>query len=125
MGLLMAAMCIVGFTMVQADLYLQYGKTAENLDYLDVSEDVAADAEALKDNIENTRITGIDPLDAFIAGTYSTLKLLFGIGDLYTTFISDVALALNIPGVFVGIAIAAVFTSIVIAIISIITKKDV
>lgn len=124
MGLLLSAMVIVGFTMIQADLFTEYGQTAENLSYLDVSNEVTEQAEDLKTSMER-EITGIEPLDTFIAGTYNAIKIIFGAGDLYTTFISDVAIALKIPGVFVGIAIAAVFTSIVIAIISIITKKDV
>lgn len=125
LGLIFGAMVVVGLSMFQADLYGNYGKSTGDLDYLDVSQDVVAEAEALKENIENTQITGYEPLDSFIAGTYNTLKLLFGIGDIYTTFITNIATVLQIPGVFVNMAIAAVAISVIFMIVKVITKVEV
>lgn len=124
MGLLMGAMAIIGLGMFQADLYGNYGVSHDNLTYLDVSDEVVDQAENLRESMA-TEITGIAPLDTFIAGTYNTLILFLGIGNVYTSFIKDVGAALFIPAALLNIAIAAVVVSIIFMIIRAIIKVDI
>lgn len=125
MSLILSAIGLVGMAFFQADLYGNYDMETQDLDYLDVSQDVVDETTAIKDSLENTEVTGIQPLDQFIAGVYNSLKLLFGIGGIYTSFVTSISGALMIPGFFVDIIVAAVFVSIVFMIIKVITKWEI
>lgn len=122
-SVIFGAMLILGFGIIQADLYANYGMSPNDLGYLDASSSVIEKTGELKQNIENTQITGIQPLDSFIAGTYNTLKLFFGVGDVYGSFVTDAARVLQIPGEFVVLIGAAISITLVFMTIRIITNK--
>lgn len=121
-GLIMASMLIIGIGIYQGEIMANYGGSVEDLAYLDKSTEVADQITGLKESIETTKITGIAPLDMFIAGTYNTLKLVFGVGDLYTTFITNIAFVIGIPGWAVALIIVGILTSILFGVVSIIAK---
>lgn len=128
-SLMLGALFVIGFSLTQADLFGNYGKSTSDLSYLNVTSDVINQTSNIKDSIENTVITGIQPLDQFIASTYQTVKLLFGVIDIYNSFVSDVASLLGLPAEFGGILITVIMTIItlvvIFAIIRIITHEQV
>lgn len=121
-ALIMGSMVILGLGVYQAELMTNYGGSTDDLTYLDKSSEISDQITDIKDSIETTKVTGIDILDAFIVGVYNTLKLFFGIGDLYTTFITNIAGTMGLPGWAVTGIIVTVFTSIIFGVVSIITK---
>lgn len=123
-ALIFGAIALVSLTTFQSDLYSNYGKSTENLSYLDASDRVVSETTDIKENIQNTQVTGIAPLDQFIAGVYNALKLLFGIGDIYVSFVSSIAEALKIPAFFIDMLVSLVFVSIVFMVIRIIAKLE-
>jgi len=123
-ALLFAAIGVVGLSMFQADLYGNYGMDTENLTYLDVSKEVVDETSEIKESIDNTQVTGIEPLDQLIAGVYNAFKLLFGIGNIYSTFVQGVAEALKVPGFFIDVLLAIVVVSITFMVIRIISKME-
>lgn len=123
-ALLFGALGLIGLSFIQADLYGSYGMSTENLTYLDVSKEVVDETSGIKESIDNTQITGIAPLDELIAGVYNALKLLFGIGNVYSTFIKGLAEALKIPGFFIDILMAIVAVSITFMVVRIISKME-
>lgn len=121
-GLILASLAIIGIGVFQGEIMSNYGGSIEDITYLNKSTEVADQITGLKDSIETVKITGIDVLDLFIAGTYNTVKLVFGVGDLYTTFITNIAFVLGIPGWAVTLVIVGVLCSILFGVVSIITK---
>lgn len=111
---------LLGFTTFQAGLYSGHSEAAaENLTYLDISNDMIAQGESLKDSIQGSGgWTGVGLLDAMISGGYNTLKIVFGLDDIITSFITDAGTALGIPSAYIGIILAAIIMSITLAIIS-------
>lgn len=128
-ALLFGAIIVVGLSAVQADVYMNYGKTPSDLHYLNATADVINQTGNIKESIENTVITGIQPLDQFIASTYQTVKLLFGVIDIYDSFVSDVASLLGIPvsvgGVLVAIIMTIITLVVIFAIIRVVTHETV
>lgn len=127
MSLLLGAIVVVGFSVVQGDVFANYGITPTDVSYLNATAQVINQTGNLKESIENTVITGIQPLDQFIASTYQTTKLLFGVVDIYDSFVSDAAGILGIPTEFsivVTLIIAMVTLTVIFAIIRIVTHEE-
>jgi len=128
-ALLFGAVVVIAFSAVQADIYGNYGKTPSDLSYLNATAGVINQTGNIKESIENTVITGIQPLDQFIASTYQTVKLLFGIIDIYDSFVSDVASLLGIPvslsGILVNIIMTIITLVVIFAVIRIVTHESV
>lgn len=129
MALLFGALIVVGLSAVQADIYAKYGQTGTDLSYINATNEVINQTGNIKDSIENTVITGIQPLDQFIASTYGTVKLLFGVINIYDSFVSDVAGILGIPSflsaTLIMIIMAMITLTVVFAIIRVVTHEQV
>jgi hypothetical protein len=123
-AIIIGAIVIVGASMWAGSFMGNYGQTPENISYLDRANEVSNQAEQMKDRIESFQPTGITPLDQFIASTYEMLTLLFSIGDIYVSFITDVGGVLMVPGEILALIIAFIFIMIIFGIIKIITKWD-
>lgn len=127
-SLLFGALFVIGFSIIQADIFGNYGVTPSDLHYLNATGSVINQTSNLKDSIEDTVITGIQPLDQFIATTFSTTKLFFGIIDIYDSFVSDTASMLGIPmefSIVVTIITVMITLTVIFGIIRIITHESV
>lgn len=120
--ILLASGIMIGTAAFQAELLGNYGVDSPDVSYLNRTREIVDETETLKDTIEDFKLTGIDVLDLFIAGVYNALKSVFTMGDIFTSLLSDIADELGLPGWFIGILVAAVFSVIIWGIISIITK---
>lgn len=96
-ALLLGALIITGFAMVQGDVFSNYSVDTTDLSYLNATDDVINQTANLKESIESTVITGIAPVDQFLASTFGTTQLFFGVIDIYSNFVADTALLLGIP----------------------------
>jgi hypothetical protein len=124
MAMIFGAAIVIGLTMIQADLFGNYGVTSPDLSYLNVSQGISDRAADLRDTL-NRDISSNNPLDMLLAGVYNSLSILFGIGDLYATFLTNIGSALSIPAPFIGLGIAAIFVIVLFGIFTIITNREV
>lgn len=128
-ALLIGAVVVVGLSSIQVDVYSNYGITSSDLTYLNATGEIINQTSDLKDSIENTVITGFQPLDQFIASTYQTTKILFGIIDIYDNFITDTATMLGIPtglaSLVVSVIVVIITLLVIFALIRIVTHESV
>jgi hypothetical protein len=121
--IIIASGVILGIISFQADLFENYSvDIPEEYSYLYEAGNATEDITQIKEAIDETEIFGIEPLDMFIGGVYRSLQAIFGLGNVYTAFVSNMASILNIPAFAVGIAIAAITTVILFGVIQMIVK---
>lgn len=123
LGIIIASAMIIGASLFTGTLLNNYSVPTEDLSYLNQTDALSDQMDQLKEKVtETTKITGIDVLDRLLVGAYETTKLIFGIGDLYESFITDTAAAIGLPSWFTSMLVIVVFIIVVFSIISIIVK---
>ena len=124
-AVLLFSAIIIGFTEFSSTLLNQYDiEVNESLSILDKSSEIEGLSSGIKERTEVT-VTGIEPLDNFIVGTFSSIQFLFSVPDTIITFVSDVGNFLKLPGEI--LAIIGVVISLIIAftVVEAITKGEV
>jgi hypothetical protein len=115
---------IIGFGDFSSSLYNNYDvETNETFTVLDRSDDYAALASDLEGGTK-IQVTGIDPLDNFIVGAFSTIEFLFSLPDDMLTFVTEAGNMLQLPGeilTLIGIVIAFI---VAFTVIEVITKGE-
>ena len=121
--ILLASGIISGLVIFQGNLFHNYNMDLpEEYSYLNEAQNVSEDITNIKANIENPKITGIEPLDIFIAGVYGGLKAIFGLGNVYVSFVTSLESILKIPAFAVNVVLAAITTVILFSVIQMIIK---
>lgn len=124
-AVLLFSAIIIGFSEFSTGIFDSYSvQSNDTLELLDRTGDYEGLSTDLKDRTE-TKITGIDPLDNFIVGTFSAIQFLFELPDDIATFITMVGDELKLPGGILSIVAVVVSLIVAFTIIEAITKGEI
>lgn len=124
-GILIAIGIFAGFSNANTVMFDDYGITSDNrtIDNVTGYEDFKVFSDSLKERTE-IKVTGIDPLDNFIVGTFSAVDFLFDIPDKIATWLNQVGYLLGAPDELLGIIGLVISLIVVFTIIEAITKGE-
>lgn len=125
-GLLIFIGIVSSFATFQTEMFSINSVDAGNktLTILDQTSDLEGLSNDLRERTR-TQVTGLEPLDNFIVGTFSAVKFFFSLPDLLATTVSEIGRFLLIPSGILILISVAIMLVITITIIEAITKGEV
>lgn len=123
-GLLVVSGVVIGISTFAGDFYNRYGVSSTDLSYLNKTKEISESAESVRDSIEGTQFTGtfLDLPLTFIAGAFESLKIIFSLPAIFTSFITDAGQVLNLPSWSLSMASTIVFIIIIFVVLMAIIK---
>lgn len=126
-ALIVFLIMMAGYIEFSSDIFDNYNVDLGNSS-LEVFGGTESELKSLSTELKSateSRVTGIEPLDNFIVGTFSTLEFLFQLPTTIESFAQTVQQILKIPSAITTLITLAVTLILAFSIIEVITRSEV